>query len=185
MPVFVCRCRHCQHISPVPPTGARDSAPASDRCERCGGPIELAREISRHFPGQSQPRTIADRLRIRHLWLMMAETWYAWRISRSMLEWYRKVRSEEPGLTGRNLYAQVLKRRSGLDARATSRILRQTEVSFCSWPTWHELRFRDVVLYVAICEYLRSHEESLGTQTRMVTIVTRVIPEDLEGTATC
>lgn len=180
MPVFVYRCRNCQYSSPVPATVARDSAPPSGRCERCGGPVELAREKLRHLPDENQPRSIADRLRVRTFWLMMAETWYAWRTSRSMLEWYRRVRSEEPGLTGRTLYAQVIMRRSGLDIRAASDILRQAEESFCSWPAGHDLRYRDVVRYVVVSEFLRSHEASMGTQTRMVTIVTHVIPEDLE-----
>ncbi len=70
-------------------------------------------------------------------------------------------------------------RRSQTNIRATSVILHHAGESFCSWPAWHDLRFRDVVQYVVVYEYLRSHKEKVGTQTRMGATVARIIPRDL------
>jgi len=51
--------------------------------------------------------------------------------------------------------------------------------SFCDWLLKRKLRFRDVVQYVVINEYLRSHLTNIGTYTDMSSIVARVIPHDL------
>ena len=110
---------------------------------------------------------------------MVAEKWFAWRASRELLESYNRARAEEPPVSGKALYERVVIRRSGLDAKAAGGILLRAEESFCDWPGGRELRFRDVVLYVIIDEYLRSHGANLGTQTNIGKIVARVIPKDL------
>ncbi|MGH8133915.1 MAG: hypothetical protein ACRETP_11915 [Steroidobacteraceae bacterium] len=110
---------------------------------------------------------------------MAVETWYARRVSRELLRWYRQVRGEQPQLAGKALYQQVIMRRSKLELSAAIRIVWTAEQSFSVWPTDHDLRFRDVVMYVAIDEYLRSHEGYPGTQTTMAKVVARVIPDDL------
>jgi hypothetical protein len=135
----------------------------------------------RDLPEESRDLAAASQIgyALRDIWAMMAEKRYAKRASRTMLKWYRRVESEEPRLAGRALYEQIIKRRSGLDIGATKAILQRAEESFCSWPAWRELCYRDVVLYVVVHEYLRSHESNLGTQTRMGSTVARVIPESL------
>jgi hypothetical protein len=110
---------------------------------------------------------------------MVAEKWYARRASRELLEWYRRVHGEEPQLAGTALYQRVIVRRSGFDVKAAAGIVRRAEQSFCAWPSDRDLRFRDVVLYVVIDEYLRSHSTHLGTQTNMGEVVVRLIPGDL------
>jgi len=110
---------------------------------------------------------------------MVAEKWFAWRASHEMLDSYNRARVEQPPVSGKALYERVVVQRSGLDAKAASGILLRAEESFCDWPAGRELRFRDVVLYVIIDEYLRSHVGDLGTQTNMGKIVGRVIPKDL------
>ena len=178
MPVFIFRCRDCQYEAPLPGPQAQDSANRTGRCERCGGLLELCRQSS-STPAAASPRHwIADCLHLRDVWLAISETWYAWHASRRMLELYQQVRSES-GLTGISLYEQIIMRRSRIDIRATNTILRHAEASFCSWPSWHDLRYRDVVQYVVICDYLGSREEGVGTQTRMATTVARIVPQEL------
>jgi len=181
MTVFVYRCRDCYASSPVTTTVARDSPPPGNRCNHCGGPLEFSRGVLRQLPGETHSRGIADRLGIRKLWSMVGEALHARRTSRDMLEWYRRVLSEESGLVRRDLYEKIVMRRSGVNGRAAGALVRQAEESFCSWPSWRELRFRDVVSYVVVSEYLRTHEMTMGTQTRMGRIVARVIPDNLES----
>jgi len=89
------------------------------------------------------------------------------------------VRDEEPQLTGRPLYQQVIVRRSGLDPEAATRVLRLACQCFCEWPCERTLRFRDVVQYVAIDEYLRSHLAKLGMHTDMKRVVAQLIAPNL------
>jgi hypothetical protein len=96
-----------------------------------------------------------------------------------MLGWYRRVRGEEPRLTGGPLYQQIIVRRSGLGDEAAGKLVRRAYQSFCEWPIERKLRFRDVVHYVVVAEYLRSHLTNLGTHTYMGRVVARVIPRDL------
>ena len=49
-----------------------------------------------------------------------------------MLGWYKRVRGEEPHLTGRPLYQQVIVRRSGLGDEAARRLVRRAYQSFTS-----------------------------------------------------
>jgi hypothetical protein len=116
------------------------------------------------------------RLCLRRSAWIVAEKWHAWRTSREMLAWYQRVCGEEPQLTGRRLYGEVIVRRSALDVKAAAAVLQRARQSFCDWPCERKLRFRDVVRYVVIDEYLRSHPTTLGTQTDMGTVVARIIP---------
>ena len=111
--------------------------------------------------------------------LVLAEKWHAWRASRTMLKWYRGVRSEGSRLIGRALYEQILVQRLGLNPIAAVAIIDHTEQSFCSWPSKREVRYRDVVSYMVVQDYLRSHHMLSGTVTDMRLVVARVIPPEL------
>jgi len=110
---------------------------------------------------------------------LVAEKWFAWHASRELLDLYKRIQREEPQLTGRKLYERVVIRRSGLDVQATAGMLRRAEESFCDWPSGRDLKFHDLVQYVVIDEYLRSHVATVGTRTNMLRVVARVIPQDL------
>ena len=70
-------------------------------------------------------------------------------------------------------------RRSGLDASAANMILRKAEQSYSDWGADRDLRFRDVVFYVVVDEYIQAHGERLGAQVPMERVVSRTIPRDL------
>jgi hypothetical protein len=146
------------------------------RCERCGGPAEFARV---GVQAATEPVSTPPRLRLPRVAWIAAQKWYAWRTSCEMLRWYKRVRDEEPQLTGRSLYQQVIVRRSGLDHEAARRVLRLAYERFCEWQCERTLRFRDVVQYVATDEYLRSHLAKLGTHTDMGRVVAHLIPPNL------
>jgi hypothetical protein len=110
---------------------------------------------------------------------LVAEKRFASHASRELLDLYKRIQIEEPQLTGRKLYERVVIRRSGLDAQAAVDVLRRAEESFCDWPSGRDLKFHDVVQYVVIDEYLRSHVASVGTRTNMVKVAARAIPHDL------
>ncbi len=61
--------------------------------------------------------------------LALAEKWYAWRESRVMLKWYQRVRRENAGLAGRDLYERILTRRSPRSPISAAQILDRTEES--------------------------------------------------------
>jgi hypothetical protein len=109
---------------------------------------------------------------------LFTEIWFAWRASHELLDSYKRMRLEDTQLAGRALYERIVIRRSGLDAQAVTGILRRAEQSFCEWPSERELTFRDVVQYIAIEEFLRSHAAT-GTHTNLVKVVEYVIPGDL------
>lgn len=178
MAVFIFRCRDCQHEAPPAGSKGQDNVDRPGRCERCGGPLEIGRQSSPDPVAESARRGVVERLQLRDVWSSIAETWYAWHVSRRMLKLYQQVRSE-CDLTGKSLYEQVIMRWSRADSRSTAAILRHAEESFCTWPASHDLRFRNVVHYVVVCEYLQARKGNLGTQTRMGTTVARVVPNDL------
>jgi len=154
------------HAAAAPPAAPTAGAATTNAADSGQQPVSTTRGLEKglHLPTAT---------------LMVVEKWHAWRASRQILDWYKRVSRDQPQLAGRTLYAQVVIRRSGVDAKAAAAILLRAEESFCDWPSGRELRFRDVVLYLVIDEYLRSHALTLGTQTNMGKIVSRVIPRDL------
>jgi hypothetical protein len=109
----------------------------------------------------------------------VTERWFAWHASRELLSLYNRVHREEPQLSGRSLYEQVVVRRSGVDVKSAAGAIRRAEQSFCEWPTERDLKFREVVKYLIIDEYIKSHAEKRGTYTSMEAMVSWVIPKDL------
>jgi hypothetical protein len=172
----VVRCTNCLRTLPMLAAVDCSSAGWSGRCERCGGPAEFAR-LDRS--AGNDPVGMPTRLRLPRVVWFLAEKWYAWRACREMLGWYQRVRGEQPRLTGKSLYQQVIVSRSGLDDEAAREVLRRAHRRFCEWPFARKLRFRDVVHYVVIDEYLQSHITNLGTHTDIGKVVAHLIPHDL------
>jgi hypothetical protein len=149
----------------IPQVPTRPSVAASPEAASQPPPANRAWSIGKwfQFPGSQ----------------LVAEKRFAWHASRELLDSYKRIQLEEPQLTGRTLYERVVIRRSGLDVQAAVGVLRRAEESFCDWPSGRDLKFHDVVQYVVIDEYLRSHVGTVGTRTNMVKVVARIIPHDL------
>jgi hypothetical protein len=170
------RCTHCLRAMPMPLTIDGEFPTLAGRCESCSGPLAPARVCRAGTGRVSTP----IRARLLYRARIVAEMWYAWRTSHEMLRWYQRVSIAEPRLTGGSLYEEVIVRRSGLDIEAASGLLQRARQSFCEWPGPRKLRYRDVVHYVVVDEYMRSHlTDFRGTYTNMRRVVAGVIPYHL------
>jgi hypothetical protein len=109
----------------------------------------------------------------------VVETRFARRRSRALLgAWQQIIQSGASQLSDRDVYARVVVE-VGFSPDEAQGVLLRAEQSFCQWPADHELRFRDVVQYLVVTEYLRTHKASLGTHTNMTSVVARMVPETL------
>jgi hypothetical protein len=100
-------------------------------------------------------------------------------VSHELLKLHRSVAERHPNLRGPTLYRQIVMVRSRADMATADRLLKRAEESFAAWPTQRDLRFADVVHYLAIEEFLAAHPETNWTQTHMGRIVTTRIPRRL------
>ena len=116
---------------------------------------------------------------------IVLEQWHAWRSSRQMLTIYWIVREERPELRDAASYEQIVARRGHLGDRAPDAIVQHAAESIAKWPVERPLRFRDIVHYVAVDDYLRSHSANRGTRSDMRKMVEHVIPEVLWGLLSC
>jgi len=87
---------------------------------------------------------------------------FASRVCSQLLDLYREARQARPGLEGRDLYRHVVARYLTSTAATADRVLQAAEVSFAEWPVTRPLRFRDVVHFLAVDEFLASRKDSTG-----------------------
>jgi YHS domain-containing protein len=111
--------------------------------------------------------------------LAWRERRFAAKISGELLKLHSIVSSRHPELAGRDLYRQILAARMGDDASAIKAVLEAAELTFAYWPVFRELRFSDVVNYLAASEFLASHPGSRWIHADMKQIVASRIPRDL------
>ena len=117
---------------------------------------------------------------------LLPESFLAWReqrfvarVSRELLKLHSVVSSRQPELKGRDLYRQILVDRMGDDATGIETILQGAELTFTQWPVSRELKFADVVHYLAASEFLATHPGSRWIHADMKQIVASRIPRDL------
>lgn len=103
------------------------------------------------------------------------ELWHAWRTSRQLCHWYRLTKRDESDLSGRNLYIQIVRRRSALSLAAANDLVKQAEESYCEWPRKRPLRYRDLVSYIVIYDLLREGARG-GVRANVARVVARVVP---------
>lgn len=100
-------------------------------------------------------------------------------MSLSVLEVYRREHAAHPELSGKELYAKVVAAHLGTDRQTASRLVRQAGESFADWPNWRNMKFRDVVNYIVIADYMRSNPGRGVTNTNMGRVIAQTIPGDL------
>jgi hypothetical protein len=109
-----------------------------------------------------------------------SEKRFARRLAKQQLASLHAVRSAHPDLQGTELYQPVLMRGLGYDAGRAATVVDTAERSISWWPHDRELRFRDVVHYVAVSEFAqRSAREHPGTTVTFRDIIDRIIPADV------
>ena len=99
--------------------------------------------------------------------------------SREMLRLHQRISAANPGLSGPDLYREIVRARHGSDAAGADEVLQHARDSFATWPVERALTFRDVVNYVAIADYLAAHESALWTQRNLGYYVGAWIPSEL------
>jgi hypothetical protein len=99
------------------------------------------------------------------------------RCCREMLAMHAKVSAANPGLSGRSLYLLVVAARLGLSDRAADTVLLHAEQSYSIWPVERELRFQDVVHYLAVTEFVAEH----GGLPWVAEYTTSIVDEVIQG----
>lgn len=104
---------------------------------------------------------------------------FARRIGRELLKLYRIVSARHPDLRGRGLYRTIVISHTRVDPESAEALLDQAEESFAAWPTQRALKFRDVVHFIAVSEFLATHDNSSWIHSDMGREVASEIPPNL------
>ena len=104
---------------------------------------------------------------------------FARQVSRELLKLYGIVAASHPKLRGRDLYRKIVIARTRSDEASAEALLDQAEESFAAWPTRRDLKFVDVVHFVAVSEFLASHGNSPWIYANMGREVESQIPGNL------
>ena len=107
--------------------------------------------------------------------LIALEQWHAWRTSRRLLKIYWIIRMEQPELRGIALYERDVARREHLRSKTPYAIVPSAAEIFTLWPVKRDIRFRDVVHYLAVDDDLQSHRTFAGIRSDMRTMVELII----------
>ena len=83
------------------------------------------------------------------------------------------------GLRGRDLYRQIVIARKRVDPDSADALLGQAEESYAMWPTPRALTFRDVVHFIAVSEFLGSHDDTPWIHENVRHEVETLIPHHL------
>jgi hypothetical protein len=95
------------------------------------------------------------------------------------LKLYGIVAASHPRLRGRDLYRKIVIARTHSDEASAETLLDQAEESFAAWPTRRDLKFVDVVHFIAVSEFLASHGNSPWIYANMGREVESQIPGSL------
>jgi len=109
----------------------------------------------------------------------LRERMTAYETSRSCLKLYQTVQKELPHLGGSLLYQEIVRRYTGLGDRAVLEVLARAEVSFANWPVERDLRFQDVVQYLAAQRCLEGRPADEGISISLARIIEQQVPAQL------
>jgi hypothetical protein len=114
-----------------------------------------------------------------HMFLAIKEKRFAKRVTKRLLKSHSAVSAENPGLSGKALYREVLLHKQQVDPSRVDQILREAEESVDDWADRAEqgLEFRQVVHVIVLSQYRAAGYE--GTVVSFRDIVYSLIPADL------
>jgi hypothetical protein len=98
------------------------------------------------------------------------------RLSRRLLQAYRRAVAAYPELQRRALYLHIVIGYLGCPPSAADEVLDSAEQSFAAWPVQRALRFQDVVHYLAVTEYTATTGWAQGN---LGSVVASMVPKDL------
>lgn len=96
-----------------------------------------------------------------------------------LLALYKAVAATHPELSGTRLYEEVVVAHRLCDPEAARAVLRQAQQSYAIWPVERELRFRDVVHYIAVSQILVADRATPWAEADVKRIVDASIPNAL------
>lgn len=98
-----------------------------------------------------------------------------------LLALYRQAALAQPGLVGEPLYRQVVAASLGGDSPLVDDVIQGARVSYAHWPEERELRFRDVVHYLAVSGYCRAQGRGgkAWLRSNIVGVIDAEIPAEL------
>jgi YHS domain-containing protein len=129
-------------------------------------------------PGTARPTATGWRERLESI-LPGREQRFVRRVSRELLDLYRTVSARNSRLQGRDLYREIVIARKGADAGTAETLLDQAEESYALWPTPRALTFCDVVHFIAVSEFLASHDDTPWIHENVRREVDLLIPHNL------
>ena len=114
-----------------------------------------------------------------HIFLAIKERRFAKRVVRLLLKSHSAVSAEKPGLSGEELYREVLLHTQQVDPSRVNEILRQAEDSVDEWtaPGRDGVGFRELVHFFVMSQYLAAG--NVGTVVSFGEIVDSLIPANL------
>ena len=113
------------------------------------------------------------------MFLAIKEKRFAKRVIKRLLETYSVVSAENPGLSGKALYREVLLHTHQIEPLLVDQILQQAEGSIDQWTASgrNALGFREVAHFFALTQYKDIGHH--GTVVSFEQIVNSLIPADL------
>ena len=138
--------------------------------------------VAASVPPAPRDRPSASGLRrlLRSLFVGLRERRHAAKTSRELLKLYRRVASARPDLKKQELYQSIVMVHAGGTAAAADQVLARAAESFATWPVERALKFRDVVHYLAVSDYLASNEDGAAwTRENLGRIVALWVPASL------
>ena len=113
------------------------------------------------------------------MFLAFKEKRFAKRLIRLLLQKYSAVSAENPGLSGKALYREVLLRTQRIDPSLVDRMLQQAESSVDQWTASGRdgLGFREVAHFFTLAQYRATGHK--GTIVSFEQLVNSRIPADL------
>lgn len=113
------------------------------------------------------------------MFLAIKERYFAKRVIRLLLESYSAVSAENPELSDKALYREVLLHTKQVDQSRVDQILQQAEASIDEWtaPSRDELGFREVAHFLIMLQHQAAGYE--GAIVSFGHIVDSLIPADL------
>jgi hypothetical protein len=127
--------------------------------------------------GSSKEDQLEDTLRRFNFLAALRERKQIRRVCVDSLRLYRQVEVEMPQCSRMERYLQVAERRSIVDRRAASKIMRLIREGFVLYAAERPLSFRDVVQYIAVTDCLKAEFAGAESRTRDVDFVFDIISE--------
>lgn len=116
---------------------------------------------------------------LRRLWRGWQERRAASHCCRRLLALYQRVAADHPELPALQHYRKVIALHPGLGGLSADEVLQRAKESFATWPEERELRFRDVVHFVAVTRLMAEDGRDRALQTDLRRVIDAVIPHHL------